>query len=105
MPPAASASQPPIEALRDTALTDRTSDQRVVWVSNGFAEDMGRQPDQLVRPPILGLLDGADHDTWAELFDGSGSSGKRFDRLVGQTESVDRFELRRLRYVNDGTKC
>ena len=109
MPPAASASQPPIEALRDTALTDRTSDQRVVWVSNGFAEDMGRQPDQLVRPPILGLLDGADHDTRAELFDGSGSSEKRFDRvvvhLVGQTESVDRFDLRRLRYENDGIKC
>ena len=108
MPPTVSASQPLTEAVRVSSLMDCTADQRVVWVSDEFAEAIGRQPDQLVGLPILGLLDGADHDMRAELFDGSGSSGKRFDRLVvhlvGQTESVDRFELRRL-YVNDGTKC
>ena len=109
MPPTVSASQPLTEAVRISSPMDCTADERVAWVSGGFAEAMGRQPAQPVRLPIVGLLDGADHDTRAELFDGSGSSEKRFDRvvvhLVGQTESVDRFDLRRLRYVNDGTKC
>lgn len=101
MTPIVAVRQPPSETLQGSSLMVCTLDQRIVWVSDEFAGAIGRQPDQLVGLAILGLLDGADHDTWAELFDGPGSSQKRFDHLVvhvvGQTESVDRFELRRLR--------
>ena len=88
------------------SLMVSTSDQHVVWVSDSFADYVGVPPDQLVGRSILDLLDATRNETWAGLFDGTGSADERFEgfglHLVGDAAPGARFELRGVRYVDDG---
>jgi diguanylate cyclase (GGDEF)-like protein/PAS domain S-box-containing protein len=86
------------------SLMVSTIDQRVVWVSDGFAACVGLPASELTERSIFEVLDGSSSESWAELFTGVGSFDDRFDRfgvhLVGDAESVDRFELHGVRYVD-----
>ncbi|HSP27603.1 MAG TPA: EAL domain-containing protein, partial [Ilumatobacteraceae bacterium] len=81
-------------------------DQQVEWVSDSFADHLGVAPDELVGQPIVQLLGGTKQETWAELLTDSGSGDDRFEglhlHLVGDSGSLDRFELRDVRFVDGG---
>jgi diguanylate cyclase (GGDEF)-like protein/PAS domain S-box-containing protein len=83
-----------------------TVDQRVAWVSDSFADHIGVPTTELTGRSIFDLLDGSTNESWADLFIGADSWDDRFDHfgvhLVGDAESVDRFELRGVRYVDSG---
>jgi diguanylate cyclase (GGDEF)-like protein/PAS domain S-box-containing protein len=89
------------------SLMVSTVDQRVVWVSDSFADYIGLPAEELTRRYIFEVLDGSPNEAWVGLFTGSGSSDEQFDRfgvrVVGDdARSVDRLELRAVRYVDRG---
>ena len=83
-----------------------TVDQQVVWVSDSFAVSAGRPTDDLTGGSIFDLLDASKLEEWAGLFRNSNVTDRQFDRLdvhlVGDEQSVDRFELCGVRYVDNG---
>jgi diguanylate cyclase (GGDEF)-like protein/PAS domain S-box-containing protein len=88
------------------SLMVSTDDQRVVWVSDSFADHVGVRHERLVGRRILEVLTGSCNETWATLFAGAPATDERFDgfglHLVGDSDPIDRFELRSVRYVDDG---
>lgn len=81
-------------------------DQQIAWVSNCFAEHIGLSVDDVIGRSIFDLLDSSTNESWSGVFTSSMSGDETFDRfgvhLVGDPESVDRFELYGIRYVDGG---
>jgi diguanylate cyclase (GGDEF)-like protein/PAS domain S-box-containing protein len=88
------------------SLMVSTVDQRVVWVSDSFADCIGLPPEQLTGRSVFDLLDGSSNDAWFQLFTRTKSSDERFDhfgvRVAGNTEAADLFNLSGVRYVDGG---
>ncbi|MEO8267787.1 MAG: EAL domain-containing protein [Ilumatobacteraceae bacterium] len=87
------------------SLMVSTVDQRVVWVSDSFADSVGLPTKDLTGGSIFDLLDSASA-RWTQLFTCTEGVDERFRsfevRLVDDSESVDQFELKGVRYVDGG---
>lgn len=81
-----------------------TLDQRVVWVSDSFADCVGLPTNELTGGSIFDLLDSAD-EPWVELFTGTDRVDEQFHGFgvhLVDSESHVQFELNGVRYVDRG---